>query len=86
MTPTEQLQEQIAQLQQALITSNPGMPTMLRTIHRALQADAHTVTLLSKEEIGILVSGLLKQTNTVIATTAAKSSTKKLKNISMSDL
>lgn len=86
MTPAEQLKEQIAQLQGALIASSPGMPTMLRTIHRALQADKDTVTLLTPEEVGILVNGLIKHTNTVIATTAAKTKTKALKNVSMDDL
>ena len=83
MNKTDQLKEQIAQLQEALTSSNPGMATMLRTIHRALQEDRDTVTLLTPEEVGILVSGLLKQTNTIIATAAAKTTTKKLKNISL---
>lgn len=86
MTPAEQLKEQIAQLQQALVTSNAGMPTMLRTIHTALKVDPHTVTLLSEEEVGILVSGLMKQTNTVIAAAAVKKSTKSLSKISLNDL
>jgi len=86
MNQADQLHEQIAQLQQALVTSNPGMPTMLRTIHKALLADKDTVTLLAPEEIGILVGGLLKHTNTVISTAAAKTSTKKMKNITLDDL
>lgn len=83
MTQTEQLQEQIMQLREALISSNPGMPTMLRTIHTALRADPATVTLLTPEEVGTIVAGLMKQTNTVIATAATKKSTKSLKNISL---
>lgn len=86
MTPAEQLKEQIAQLQAALLTAHPGMPTMLRTIHTALRADPTNVTLLSPEEVGVIVSGLLKQTNTIIAAVAVKSKGAKLKNISLDDL
>lgn len=86
MTPAEQLKEQIAQLQNALVTSNPGMPTMLRTIHTALRQDASLVTLLAPEEVGIVVAGLMKQTNTVIAAAVVKKSTKSLKNITLDDM
>ena len=88
MNLADQLREQIATLQEALISSNPGMPTMLRTIHTALRADPAIVTLLTPEEIGTVVSGLMKQTNTIIAAAAVSknSSTKALKNISVDDL
>ena len=86
LSTADQLREQIAQLQDALISANPGMPTMLRTIHAALRADPTNVTLLSPEEVGIVVSGLMKQTNTVIAAGIVKSTKKSGKNISVDDL
>jgi len=86
MTPAEQLQEQIMQLRNALDTSNPGMPTMLRTIHTALRADPANVTLLTPEEVGTVVAGLMKQTNTVIATAAVKGAGKKKVSVSLDDL
>lgn len=86
MTPTEQLQSSILELQEALISANPGMPTMLRTIHKNLAADPAIVTLLSEDEIAIIVSGLMKHTATVIATTTKKVSSKKLAGISLDDL
>ena len=86
MNKADQISEQIASLQQALVTSNPGMPTMLRTIHQALLHDKDIVTVLTDEEIGVVVSGLMKQTNTVIATAATKKSTKSLRNVSLDDL
>ena len=88
MNQAEQLQEAIATLQSALISANPGMPTMLRTIHKALQADPATVTVLSVEECGTIVAGLMKQTNTIIASGIVKNKgvSKKLKNISIDDL
>jgi len=88
MNQAEQLQESIASLQEALISANPGMPTMLRTIHKALQADPAIVTVLTPEECGTIVAGLMKQTNTIIAASAVKSKgvSKKLKNVSLDDL
>lgn len=86
MTPTEQIQEQIATLKEALIAANPGMPTMLRTIHQALLKDKDIVTVLRDDEISVIVAGLMKQTNTVIAAAAVKRTTKSLKNIGLDDL
>jgi len=89
LTAVQQVSESIAALQAALLSANPAMPTMLRTIHKQLQADKDIVTLLTPEEVGILVSGLLSQTNTVIAAAAvktAKSKSKKLSAITLDDL
>lgn len=83
MNQAEQLQESIATLQQALLDSNPGMPMMLRTIHTALRKDPAIVTLLTDEECGTIVAGLMKQTATVIAAGAAKPSKSKLKGITL---
>lgn len=89
MTPIEQLQEKVASLQSALLAQHPAMPGMLREIHTQLKADAELVTLLSEEEIGTIVSGLMRQTQTQIVTgTAAKAAaTKKLKSgITLDDI
>lgn len=86
MNQAEQIQEAVASLKEALVSANPGMPTMLRTIHSALRKDAAIVTVLSEEECGTIVAGLMKQTNTVIAAGAMKSSKKKLASISLDDL
>ena len=86
MTLGEQIKEQVLQLKNALDTANPGMSTMLRTIHNALRNDPDTVTILTPEERGIIVAGLMKQTNTVIATAAVKKSTKSLQKITLDDL
>lgn len=86
MQVADQIREQIMQLKEALVSSNPGMPTMLRTIHTALRQDKDIVTLLSPEEVGTIVSALMKQTNTVIAAVAVKKSTKALKATTLEDL
>lgn len=71
-----EIREKLAQLEQALISATPEMPTLLRTIHSALKKDPDVVTLLTEEECSILVRGLKKQTQTEIAVTAVKSKKK----------
>lgn len=82
-----EVQEKLAQLEQALLTQTPEMPTLLRSIHSLLKKDASIVTLLSESECSILVQGLKKQTNTVIATKAVKKAkSKAASKITLSDL
>lgn len=90
MTPAEQLKEKILSLEQALLSVHPTMPVLLRDIHEKLKQDAEIVTLLSEEEIEIIVRGLKQQTKTELATSLLKSAksstTKSLKKIGVSDL
>lgn len=67
-----ELHEKVAALQEALLTAHPTLPVLLRTIHTQLRADPELVTTLTEDEIGILVNGLKKQTNTEIATAVVK--------------
>jgi len=68
------LNEAIAQLNNALLTSHPSMPVLLRTIHKQLRDDPELVTILSEEELGIIVNSLKKQTNTEIVASVVKGS------------
>lgn len=88
MTPIEQLKEKVLSLQNALLTAHPSMPVLLRDIHNNLKADEEIVTLLSEEDIGIIVSGLQKQTQTVIiaATMKKGNGSKSLKKVTLDDL
>lgn len=90
MTATTQafeIKEKLAQLENALLESLPTMPTLLRDIHRSLKADPDTVTLLTEEECGILVSGLKKQTQTEISTKVIKAKPRKaLSKLTVDDL
>ena len=74
MTPYEQLQEKVLALDAAIKDRHPTMPTLLQEIWRTLKAQPENVTLMTEEEIGIIVSGLQVQTNTSLAQTIAKSS------------
>lgn len=87
MTPTEQLQEKVLSLQTALLEAHPRMPVLLKEIHTQLKTDPEIVTLLTEEEIGIIVSGLMKQTQTTILAAVMKKGTgKSLKKTTLADL
>ncbi len=81
-----QLHEAVLTLQNQLLSAHPAMPTLLQTIHRQLKADPTLCTILSEEEVGTIVSGLKRQTMTAIATSTAKSKSKSIKSIGVSDL
>ena len=83
-----ELKEKVAQLQVALLGEHPLMPALLRTIHTQLKADPENVTLLSEEEIQVIVNGLRKQTMTTITTAAITGGKggKSLKKITVDDL
>lgn len=88
MNLSEQLKEKIISLQNSLLAQHPQLPTLLREIWKTLKENPEQVTLLSEEDIGVIVNGLKKQTNTEIVTAAlkTKSNTKALKSISLADL
>lgn len=67
------LKEKVASLEAALLSAHPTMPSLLKDIHGALRAQPENVTLLSEEEISIIVRGLEKQTNTFLAESVTKS-------------
>ena len=73
----ETIRLKIAELQQCILTAHPRLPTLLHEIHKVLEADPDVVTLLDEESIGIIVSGLKKQTATEISTAALKSKSTK---------
>lgn len=69
-----ELVEKVTALQNALLTLHPTLPVLLRTIHNQLRADPELVTTLSEEEIGIIVNGLKRQTQTELVTAPVKAS------------
>jgi hypothetical protein len=76
----DDIREKVAALQGHLLTAHPLIPTLLRTIHTQLKADPEIVTLMSEEEIKVIVSGLQYQTKVklVEASTPKKKSLKKM--------
>lgn len=87
MTPHEAISIKIGELYDAVQKTLPNMPTLLRDIHSNLKQDPELVTLLSPEEVSIIVSGLSKQTQTTITTSILSGSKgKALKKISVDDI
>lgn len=74
MTPYEQLQEKVISLDTAIKSRHPTMPALLQEIWRTLKAQPENVTLMTEEEIGIIVSGLQVQTNVSLAQSMTKGS------------
>ena len=73
---TFQLKEKVASLEAALLSRHPTMPTLLRDIHTALRAQPENVTLLSEEDIKVIVQGLQVQTGNFLAESVSKGSKK----------
>lgn len=72
-----EIQETIQDLQSKLLSAHPEMPILLRKIHTKLKADPDIVTLLTEEEIAVIIAGLKEQTNVQFATSAKKPAAKK---------
>lgn len=77
------LKEKVTELESLILQRHPKMPMLLREIHTALRAQPENVTLMSEEEIAIIVSGLSVQTSVEFAKEAVKPAGKnaKLKEI-----
>jgi hypothetical protein len=75
-----EVKEKLARLRDALITNHPSMPVLLRDIHDTSRRD-ESITLLSEEEINVIVSGLKRQTaaEIVMASMSKKGKSKEAK-------
>lgn len=73
MTEAEVLKLKVAELEGKVVAAHPEFRTLLRDIHKQLLQDPELVTALTDEEVGILCSGLSKQTQTTIIAAATKS-------------
>lgn len=86
-----EIQLKMADLQSALLEKNPQMPLFLRDIHSQLKQNPEVVTLLTEDEIALVIAGLSQQTMTHLAGStlkSAKSASGKaaLKKVSTDDL
>lgn len=85
-TIPQELQFKIASLQEAILSSHPTLPILLRDIHKILKEDPAVVTVLSEEDISTVVTGLKKQTATEITQATLKKTTKSLSKTTVDDL
>lgn len=84
-------QSKLQDLSSQLLTQHPNIPILLRDIHSQLKQNPEVVTLMTEEEIAVVVSGLSHQTRTHLSGSvmkSAKSASGKaaLKNVSADDL
>lgn len=81
-----EVQNKIEELSNLLLAQHPTMPVLLQEIHKTLKQQPENVTLLSDEQIGVIVSGLLKHTATAISTKTTTKKTKVSQKLNLSDL
>lgn len=74
-SPTHPIAMEMAELEQALNSQVPGFHGILRDIHIKLREDPNVVTLLSDEEISVIVKGLERHANITLTSKAAKKTT-----------
>ena len=87
MTPNDILREKVASLEQQLLSAHPQIPSLLRDIHNQLREDPDCVTILTEEEIGVVVQGLMRQTQVSMVENISKKGTgKALKKTTVADL
>ena len=78
MTPADILKQSVSELQQALLSQHPAMPTLLKEIHARLKEDPELVTILEPQEVGVIFQGLMNHTAVTIATAKVKSKKAKI--------
>lgn len=83
ITPNTLIAQKLSALKVALEAQLPELPHILKTIHTMLKDDPDTVRVLSDQEIGLIVSGLITHTGTTIITSPRKSSSKKTQPVSL---
>jgi hypothetical protein len=72
LTLADQLKEKVLSLSSAILSKHPTMPTLLREIHTTLLKYPEQVTILSEQDISIIVSGLQVQTGATLAASVSK--------------
>lgn len=80
--------EDLCILEQQLNENIPGFATALRDIHRAMVQDVNIVTVMTNEEIGVVLAGLRRHmaVEVVAPKAKAKSATARLKHVSEDDI
>lgn len=87
ITSYEAISLKVSELQASLLAADPMMPHLLRDIHQTLKQDPENVTLLTSDQVAIIVSGLSKQTQTTITSSILSGSKgKSLKKVSVDDI
>ncbi len=83
-----ELKSKVAELEESLLSRHPRMPVLLQEIWKALREQPENVTLLSEQDIAVVVNGLKQQTGVEFAAAAvkgtrAKSAVAKIKQLGL---
>lgn len=68
----ERIRDKMSELQEALDNNVPGFAHILKDIHDNIRADPDSVTILTDEEIAVIVKGLEKHAHIVVTPAKAK--------------
>lgn len=85
LSAADQIVARISKLQEMLQVQSPGYESLLHEIHVTLFKDQALTHLLTEEQIGVIVAGLSKKKNIVIAAGMSKAK-KKAADISVDDI
>ncbi len=80
------LLEKITALEFSVKERAPNLPILLSEIKEILLQDPEQVTIMTEEQIAVIMSGLSAQTQTYITTKIATGTKKGLKNITLDDI
>lgn len=72
LTPEQQLIQEIHDMEELLLADSPLYPQALAKIHHEIKNNPQLISCLGDEEIGKILSGLKKYTNTEISATKKK--------------
>lgn len=84
--------QKLNELEEKLRAAAPGYETLLYTIHKQLSSDEQLLHILTDEQIGVIVAGLTKRKQIVLADIGKKATGntkvggKKLKDFTVEDL
>jgi hypothetical protein len=70
------LKEKVAALEQTILAKHPSLPSLLAEIHKNIKANPEQITLLSEDDIKIIVNGLEIQTKTFLVQSVTKAPSK----------
>jgi hypothetical protein len=84
--------QKLSDLEEKLRAAAPGYEQLLYIIHKQLSSDEQLLHLLTDEQIGVIVAGLTKRKNIILADIGKKATAntkiggKKLKDFTLDDL
>lgn len=83
---TQELQDKLISLEEALESEIPSYAIHLRDIQKMIQADPNQVTILSDQEMSVIVSGLKKLRDVSFVSSKKQTEKKKISSFTLEDI